>query len=135
MTVRAPTTGETPAIRSLQALLTHADPELIDAALEGPFHCRVAVESGDIVGYAIALPGDETTVSELVVAPEHRREGHGRDLLDAVAAAADADRLVVTTPASDDDAVAFYRALDFEKEARLEGFYGDGDALRLVRRE
>ena len=95
----------------------------------------MAVDAGTVVGYAVALPGPETALSELVVAPAHRGAGHGRALVDAVAAAADADRLVVTTPAGA-DAVDFYRALGFETDRRLASFYDDGTAaLRLVRRE
>ena len=94
---RQPRPGERSVLRSLQALLPYADPDLIDAALDGPFRCRVAV--------------------------------------DAVAAATDADRLVVTTPARA-DAVDFYRALGFETDRRLTSFYDDGTAaLCLVRRE
>jgi len=123
------------AVRSLQSHLPHADPGLVTAALSGPFLGRVAV-TDTVVGYAVALPAAETALSELVVAPEHRREGHARRLLEAVAAAADAERLVVTTPAADDAAVDFYAAAGFERDARIEGFYDDGAAaLRLVRRE
>ena len=132
---RQPRPDERSAIRSLQGLLPYADPDLIDAALDGPFLCRVAVDAGTVVGYAVALPGPETALSELVVTPAHRGAGHGRALVDAVAAAADADRLVVTTPAGA-DAVDFYRALGFETDRRLASFYDDGTAaLRFVRRE
>ena len=133
MTVRPMTPADEPAVRALQSRLSYADPELVTAVLEGPFLGRVAVDDA-VVGYAIALPA-ETVVSELVVAPEHRREGHGRRLLESVADAADAEGLVVTTPVGN-DAVSFYAAAGFEREARIEGFYADGGAaLRLVRRE
>lgn len=134
MTVRDPTPADAAPIRSLQSLLAYADPDLVDAALDGPLRCRVATEDGAVVGYAIALPGTQTVLSELVVAPAHRRSGHGRALVTAVAG--DADRVVATTPADNDAAVGFYRSLDFAVEERLEAYYGDGtDALRLVRLE
>lgn len=133
MTVRRPRPADEPAIRSLQALLDYADPEIVDAALDGPFRCRVAVADGAVVGYAIAFPGDRTLLSELAVAPGHRRVGHGRDL--AAAVAGEVDRLQATTPVDNDAALAFYDSLGFEADDRLEAFYGDGtDALRLVRR-
>ncbi|MFT4884649.1 MAG: ribosomal-protein-alanine N-acetyltransferase [Natronomonas sp.] len=136
MTVRPLRSADEPAVRSLQSLLDYADPEIVDAALVGPFVGRVAVVDGSVVGYAIALPGEEATLSELVVAPDHRRGGHGEALVDAIAEATGADRLVVTTPAENEAATAFYESLDFEVDARLSGFYADGsDALRLVRRE
>ena len=133
MTVRAPRDEEAPDVRSLQSLLAHADPALVDAALKGPFRCQVAVDDGTVVGYVIALPGAETTLSELAVAPAHRRAGHGRALVAAVAG--DAERVVATTPA-EAGAIGFYEALGFEVETRLEAFYESGaDALRLARRE
>jgi ribosomal-protein-alanine N-acetyltransferase len=161
-TVRTLRPADEPAVRSLQAHLEYADPELVDAALNGPFIGLVAVSEARVVGYAIALPGRETTLSELVVAPDHRRDGHGRELVDAVGAEASGDRLVVTTPANARGARAFYESLGFDLVERLEGFYGDededgddgghdedgddgghdddgddggADALRLVRRE
>ncbi|PSP97600.1 N-acetyltransferase [Halobacteriales archaeon QS_9_68_42] len=126
--------ADEPAVRSLQSHLSYADPELVTAALSGPFLGRVAVADA-VVGYAVALPATETALSELVVAPEHRREGRGRRLLEAVAAAAGAEKLVVTTPV-DSDAVDFYAAAGFQRKARVKEFYDDGAAaLRLVRRE
>lgn len=136
MTVRPLRPGDGPAVRSLQEHLEYADPDLVAAALDGPFLGRVADVDGSVVGYAIALGGSETTLSELVVAPDHRRAGHGRALLEAVAAATSSDALVVTTPASAAGAREFYASLGFEVDARVEAFYADGsDALRLVRRE
>lgn len=127
--------ADEPAVRSLQSHLEYADPELVTAALDGPFLGLVAVTDGDVAGYAIAFPGRETTLSELVVAPEHRGSGHGRVLVEAVAGEASGDALVVTTPVEEQDAKLFYEALGFEADERLSGFYGDDDALRLVRRE
>lgn len=144
MSVRPLRPRDEPAVRSLQYLLEYADPALVTAALDGPFVGRVAVEaeerehSGDgrVVGYAVAMPGAQTTLSELAVAPDCRRAGHGRGLVSAVAVAAGASELVVTTPPENEAALAFYRALGFVREARLESFYRDGsDALRLRRRE
>ncbi|MFQ3318916.1 MAG: ribosomal-protein-alanine N-acetyltransferase [Natronomonas sp.] len=136
MSVRPLQAGDEPAVRSLQGLLEYADPELVTAAIDGPFIGRVAVDSGNVVGYAIAFPGSETVLSELAVAPAHRRAGHGEALVEAIAAATDTDALVVTTPADNEAARRFYEALGFEREERVEQFYADGtDALRLVRRE
>ena len=136
MTVRPLRPADESAVRSLQDHLEYADPDIVSAALDGPFLGRVAEAEGAVVGYAVALPGDETTLSELVVAPGHRRVEHGRALVEAVAAAAPGEALVVTTPATADGAREFYASLGFESERRIAGFYADGaDALRLVRRE
>lgn len=133
--IRAMTPADRPAVRRLQGQLTRADPDLVEAAVSGPFLGRVAVDDGRVVGYAIALPARPVTLSELVVAPHAREKGHGRALVESVASA-DADRVVVTTPVENESARRFYDALGFEANAREHGFYDDGaDALRLVRRQ
>ncbi|MFW5963918.1 MAG: GNAT family N-acetyltransferase [Natronomonas sp.] len=134
--IRPMVQADEPAVRSLQSALDYADPQVIDAALDGPFVGRVAVYEGSVVGYAIALPGEETTLSELVVAAEYRRHGFGRALVEAVAEVSNADRTVVTTPAKNERAERFYRAIGFAVSERLPSFYADGTAaLRLVRGE
>lgn len=123
-------------VRSLQNHLTYADPGIVDAAIDGPFLGRIAIDRDRRVGYAVALPGPTTTISELVVAPALRRQGHGRALVESIATAVDADRIVVTTPISAKGARRFYADLGFEPTRRRSGFYSDGtDALCLVRRE
>ena len=123
------------AVRSLQSLLAYAEPQLVDAAIDGPFVGRVAVD-GAIVGYAIAFPGDEATLSELVVTPNHRRSGYGQALVAAISERLAADRLFVTTPAENETARRFYADIGFEVEKRLPEFYADGaNGLRLVRPE
>lgn len=141
MTVRPMRPGDLAAVGALQSLLEYADPDLPEAAVDGPYVGRVAVEAepggaDEVVGYAIALPGREATLSELAVDPERRRSGIGRTLVDATAYAAGADRLFVATPVDNESALAFYESLGFEVDGRVDGFYADGsDALRLVRGE
>ena len=136
MTVRPMRPGDEPAVRALQSHLEYADPDLVTAALDGPFLGLVATADVAVVGYAVALPGSETALSELVVAPEYRRCGYGAALVEAVVDRAASDTLVVTTPASETEVHRFYESLGFAVDERLAGFYADGaDALRLVRRE
>jgi ribosomal-protein-alanine N-acetyltransferase len=133
--IRPMTAADLPAVRSLQQYLRYAEPALVDAAVRGPFRGRVAVEDAP-VGYAIAFPGQPATLSELVVAPEYRRRGHGRALVEAVSEAIEATAIEVTTPADNAAAKRFYASLGFEPDGRIRGFYADGtDALGLVRRE
>lgn len=125
-----------PAVETLRDHLEYTDRKLLDAAIDGPFRGRIAIESGTIVGYAIGFPGRTTILSELVVAPAYRRTGHGRALVDAMASAADGDEIAVTTPTENEAARRFYTALGFKRDERVREFYADGaDALRLVRRE
>lgn len=143
MTVRPIRPGDEAAVRALQSVLEYADPDLPAAAIDGPYVGRVALEAGtgggaepEVVGYAIALPGPEATLSELAVAPDSRRSGIGRTLVDAIGYAAGAERLFVATPVDAEDAHAFYESLGFAVDGRVESFYADGTAaLRLVRSE
>lgn len=142
MTVRPIRPGDEAAVRNLQSLLEYADPDLPAAAVDGPYVGRVAVDPGsgvgglEVVGYAIALPGREATLSEVAVAPDSRQSGVGRTLVDAIGYAAGADRLFVVTPVDDEDARAFYESLGFAVDGRVDAFYADGTAaLRLVRSE
>lgn len=134
--IRPMTAADAPAVRSLQTHLKYADPDLVEAAVGGPFYGRVAVEGGVPVGYAIVFPGRPATLSELAVASGSRRRGYGRALVEAAEAAVGAASIEVTTPADDAAARRFYTAIGFEPDGRVPGFYADGaDASRLVRRE
>jgi ribosomal protein S18 acetylase RimI-like enzyme len=125
-----------PALLALQDTLPYADPDLVDAALDGPFVGVVAVDGDRRIGYAIGLPGDPTTLSELVVAPGFRRRGYGRALVEELASMAGGGAIAASTPVGNDGARRFYTALGFERETRRSDAYADGtDALRLVRRE
>lgn len=126
--------GDREPVRTLQRTLRYYDSELVDAAIDGPFSGVVATIDASPVGYAIGFPGTPTTLSELVVAPAHRRQGYGRALVDAITSMNEA--VVVTTPLENRAARQFYTALGFERDERRPEFYADGtDALRLIRRE
>ena len=123
------------AVRALQGSLEYHDPDLVDAALDGPFLGSVATEGTSPVGYAIGFPGDPITLSELAVTPACRRRGHGRALVDAIASMGDGS-IVVHTPAENQAAQQFYTAMGFERHEYRPGFYDDGsDALGFTRRE
>jgi len=59
------------------------------------------------------VASDEIAMRSVAVARERRRQGNGRALVDAVAGAATARRLVAET---DEDAVGFYRSCGFSTE-------------------
>lgn len=134
--IRPIATDDRPAIESLRSRLEYSDRELLNAAIDGPFLGRVAENADEVVGYAIGLSTQTTSLSELVVDPKHRREGYGRKLVESIVTASAGDRIVVTTPIENAAATRFYLELGFERDERLCAFYDDGtDALRLVRRE
>lgn len=83
----------------------------------------------DVAGYVL-FTVDEVSVyvAELAVAPGHRRRGHGRRLLAAVAARhPERERLRLTTRVDNDDARAFYASLGFREVRELPGYYDGGE--------
>lgn len=134
--IRSMEPSDRPTVRALQRELAYAGPELVDAAIDGPFVGIVAHRGDRVVGYAIAFPGRPATLSELVVAPDSRRAGHGRALVESVVSTVEADRVLVATPVGNEAAKEFYTALGFDPDGIRSGFYADGtDALGFRRRE
>jgi ribosomal-protein-alanine N-acetyltransferase len=136
------------ALTRLQSYLPEPSPELLDSALDStalaPAMALVSTtegegtgagSGGDPVAYLLAVPGDGTTyIAELVVAPEHRREGRGRALLSACASRAGDDALTVTVAPDNEAARSLYRACGFVEKRRLPDFFDGGDAV-LYRRD
>lgn len=134
---------------------------------DGPLTLVAYLENGtdepasvDPAGYVLAVPGvpgdsgggaltaDDGAIqegedpqyvylAEVVVASEHRREGHGTALIEAAASRfADYDQLRLTARANDKRALAFYQSNDFRVIDELPDHYDedeDGDGLLLAR--
>jgi ribosomal-protein-alanine N-acetyltransferase len=83
----------------------------------------------EAAGYVLfTVDGSSVYVAELAVAPGHRRRGHGRRLLAAVAARhPGCERLRLTTRVDNDDARAFYASLGFREVRELPGYYDGGE--------
>ena len=134
--IRHARSTDRPALARLQTHLREPSPGLLDAALDADAYSPVTVlvDTADDrpVGYLLAVPGDGTTyVAELVVDPEHRREGIATALLSACAARS--ERLTVTVAPDDEAARSLYRRCGFEEVRRLPDFFADGAAI-LYRR-
>ena len=95
----------------------------------------MSVADGRTVGYLLPVDAPNRPgvhIAELVVDPDHRREGRARGLLSAVIA--DADGLVTLQAHPDNDgALALYDEVGFEVVDRRADAYADGDALVLRR--
>jgi ribosomal-protein-alanine N-acetyltransferase len=129
--VREATPADRPAVAALQSLLPERAPALLDYALEaGP--AFVTADSGAVVGYLLAVPGDGAHVAELAVAPDARREGRATALLGALFDRVDGPVTVAVAPGND-AALALYESVGFERRRRLEGAFESGDALLLRR--
>lgn len=133
------------ALTRLQSHLPEPSPGLLDSALDEaaltPATVLVSVDGGENrrrtdepVGYLLAVPGDGTVyVAELVVTPDHRREGRAKALL-AACAEREGPSLTVTVAPDNTAARALYEACGFETVRRLPDFFHDGPAV-LYRRD
>jgi ribosomal-protein-alanine N-acetyltransferase len=136
--IRPATSAEKPTLARLQSRLPEPSPGLLAAwasdGVPSPVEVLVSTTEADHpVGYLLAVPGDGTAyVAELVVAPDHRREGRARALLSTYIAGADGSITVTVTP-ENEAARALYRDCGFERVRRLPDFFEDGDAV-LYRR-
>lgn len=131
MTVRAATSDDVPVIVALLRALaseqgdeTAIDEGALAAALFGRptpvARADVAVDdlTGVVVGAAVWFPTYSTYLAregvylqDLYVQPAHRRDGHGRELMAALAARAGDGRVEWSVVDSNDRAGAFYRSL------------------------
>jgi len=148
--IRPAIPADEPALVRLQSHLPEPSPGLLSSALDAtaltPATALVSIADGTSsgesgsdapVGYLLAVPGDGTVyVAELVVAPDHRREGRARALLAACAESApdESPSLTVTVAPDNGAARALYEACGFEDVRRLPGFFDDGPAV-LYRRD
>ena len=154
-TIRRATNGDLPRLHALQAA---AFPDPNRTLLRTGVRAGLALVAADRsaaggtdgpsdlrpepVGYALFTADGETVyVAELAVAPGHRRRGHGRRLLAAVAARnPDHAALRLTTRADNERARAFYESVGFREARRLPDHYdgtetggGPTDGVLLVR--
>jgi len=85
-------------------------------------------ESDRLIGFAAARSGGY--ILFLAVAPAYRDEGFGESLVARVAD--DHDRVTCHARTTNDEALAFYEYLGFERIRRIDGYYEDGgDAYYL----
>src|SRR5882757_10320309 len=98
----------------------------------------VARRERQIAAFAIMHFGDEVAhLNLLAVAPEHRRQGLGRQLMDwltATAIEAGVFRINLELRTHNDQARAFYESLGFASRGVVQGYYqGREAALRMSR--
>lgn len=148
--IRDAVSADEPVLETIQHdALVSPWPELLETAvraqaLGGP-RCLVATPSASNtpVGYVLAVEGSPEPeqdahshepdgvesrcyVAEIAVAAEHRREGYGSALLEAIAERSDAEELFLTARADEALTHAFYNANGFRVADRIPDHY-DGD--------
>ena len=130
---------ESSDIRSAVALETEAQPV---PWTEGVFRDEISAENrvyliaeseDTIIGFGgMMLVGDDAHVTNLLVAPEHRRTGVGKQImidLIRAAIAGGARHLTLEVRSSDLAARRFYTRFGFAPVGVRSDYYGDDDAL------
>jgi tRNA threonylcarbamoyladenosine biosynthesis protein TsaB len=141
VTIRPFTHADVPAAAAIERQV-FGDPwteEFFHGELGAPAaHARVAEIDGKLAGYAMAWMGAGSGhLGNLAVAPEYRRRGVARALLEDVLAAARAgaaDDIALEVRSSNFAAQALYRAYGFRLAGLRRGYYRDNgeDALVLT---
>ena len=133
--IRPARPSDAPVLAKLQSYLDAPAPELL-ASFAAVGTCLVAVEESDYrpVGYLLVIDGEDAHLAELVVHPEHRREGHARALLEAaIERSAPGARVTLVVAADNDPARSLYESLGFrEIEYRPEFYEENGDSTDAV---
>ena len=141
--IRPARTDDAAAIAALQSRLDAPSPRLL-AAVGALGTCLVAVvagaeygragsaavpdATGDPVGYVLVIGDGDTHLAELVVHPDHRREGHGRALVNAVVAdQAPGTRVTLAVAVDNNPARSLYESAGFEPIDRRPEFYESVD--------
>lgn len=140
--IRPARAGDAAAIAALQSNLSAPSPRLL-ATVGVAGTCLVAADrtgeradpaespdpAGRPVGYVLVIGEGDTHLAELVVHPDHRREGHGRALVDAVVdRQAPGTRVTLAVAADNGPARSLYESAGFEPVDRRPGFYESADS-------
>ena len=95
----------------------------------------LAADENGVVGFGgVMLVGEEAHVTNLLVTPERRRRGIGRDLmvtLITAAVSAGARHITLEVRAGNEAARSLYARLGLVPVGVRKGYYGDDDALIL----
>ena len=108
-------------------------------ALRSEYQCKVFEQEGEMLGYAVLLLAvDEAELLDIAIAAAHQRKGAGRKLLESMLALARHEnmrRMVLEVRASNQPAIALYRASGFEQIGLRRDYYpatnGREDAILM----
>lgn len=124
------TTGDLDAVLQIEAA-AYAFPwsrgNFVDSLAAGYLAERRVDEHGRLIGYWVAMPGvGELHLLNLTVHPAWQRQGHGRAMLDRLAAQARLrgdDKLWLEVRDSNDGARRLYAAAGFAEVGKRRGYY------------
>ena len=108
-------------------------------ALRSKYQCKVFESDGVMLGYAVMmLAVDEAELMDIAIDEAHQRQGIGRKLLEAMLSLARHEnmrRMVLEVRASNQAAIALYRASGFEQIGLRRDYYpatnGREDAILM----
>lgn len=107
---------------------------LVTPVLPGDAPPRVTASGHMLLGYWVAMQVlDEVHLLNIAVAPEHRRQGWARAMLQGLAASALTNRaqwLWLEVRASNTPAQALYRGFGFQRMGMRKQYYPAGNGLR-----
>lgn len=142
MILRDGTDDDADAVLALESLLFDTDawslPMVVSELASEDRVVLVAVDDGELVGYAVTLCGvDVADLHRIGVHPRIQRAGVARALLGASLGRAGergAARMLLEVSASNEPAIALYEQAGFAEIDRRRRYYRDGsDALVLAR--
>lgn len=102
------------------------------------FHGILLEENGEILGYACeTVVFEDAEIGIVAVAPEHRKKGLGKRLmekLEDIAISLGAEQTFLEVRVSNQAALALYRGFGFEIVRKRERYYEDGEDALVMRK-
>jgi GNAT superfamily N-acetyltransferase len=112
-------------------LLANPDALVYDPAPLVEGRARVAVRDGQIVGFAASSGADELELDALFVEPDAMRSGVARALIGDIVDLARARRVPRINVVANEHALAFYEAVGFVADGRVETRFRDAPRMHL----
>lgn len=95
---------------------------------------RIALINDDVAYAVVSVLGDVADLDRIAVVPSARRAGLARELLDALIAEANAERMLLEVAADNEAAIGLYESYGFATISSRKGYYPGGiDALIMER--
>lgn len=96
------------------------------------------VEDGQIIGFVAGDmhgPDGVAWIATIGIAPKHRRQGLGRELLRACEVKLKGDRIRLSVRASNDGAIRLYEQEGYQRVEVWQGYYNDGEAAIVMEKQ